>query len=651
MPAPPTWPGAHGLGQGVLVDETAARGVDDDHARLGERELVLADEPDGLRGLGQVDGDQVGAGEQLVEREQLDAELRGAGGRDVGVVGDELDAERGEPLRHQLADLAEPDDAHGLAGQLDTGEARALPLALAQARVGGRDVPGGRQQQGDGVLGGAHDVGGGRVDDHHAAGGGRGHVDVVEPHARTGDDLEPAGRRERLGVDLRGRPHEQRIGLGEGREERGAVGAVDVADLHVVAEQRDRGRRELLGEQDDRTGGGGAHKRSQIGGQYVTDRRAVARHDRRGVRVPPADANRCNTARPNGRPRRPVSAARPRVDRLRVPFPDHRGSPSLASSENARRSGAYSHSADIHQLPPIRHAGLCGLAEPDPRRAVRPVERLPRPGLDRSWRALPHQSGPHDRGLHGRLRPDRKRPGSARWTGRISAGDHDDWVRSSWTRRSAAASASFRCSSATRACPPAKRCHRASAALRPAGLRLRDAHFAEDVRTSSPDRARVHHRPRVPRHRRAARRDDRFVELTRLWDERVQRPQASTFDRSSTPSSTCSSRMSPWRTRRWVCLRRHRRRELPSRLPAEGAGEHRIGGHRPRPATAHPRAAPPAVGADEGCVVPRRHRREAEDRECASPRAGAPQRHCDRLRPRRQPEDTAHGYIEDRLDK
>ena len=95
-------PGAHGLGQRVLVDEAAARGVDDDHARLGERELVLADQADRLGGLRQVDGDHVGATEQIVEREQLDAELRGAGGRDVRVVGDEGDVERREPLRHEL---------------------------------------------------------------------------------------------------------------------------------------------------------------------------------------------------------------------------------------------------------------------------------------------------------------------------------------------------------------------------------------------------------------------------------------------------------------------------------------------------------------------------------------------------------------------
>ena len=64
---------------------------------------------------------------------------------------------------------------------------------------------------------------------------------------------------ERLGVDLGGRAHEQRVGVGDRGQQRGAVGAVHVADLDVVAQQGDRGRRELLGEQDDRAGGGGAH--------------------------------------------------------------------------------------------------------------------------------------------------------------------------------------------------------------------------------------------------------------------------------------------------------------------------------------------------------------------------------------------------------
>ena len=65
------------------------------------------------------------------------------------------------------------------------------------------------------MLGGGDDVRRGRVDDHHAAGGGGGHVDVVQAHPGAGDDLEPGGGRQRLGVDLGGRPDEQRVRVGE----------------------------------------------------------------------------------------------------------------------------------------------------------------------------------------------------------------------------------------------------------------------------------------------------------------------------------------------------------------------------------------------------------------------------------------------------
>ena len=261
-------PAADRLGQRLLVDQAAAGGVDDQHAGLGQRQLVLADEAEGLGRLGQVDRDHVGPPEQLVQAHQLDAELRGAGGRDVRVEGDQPDVEGGQALRDELADLAEAHDADGLAVQLDTGVGAALPLPAAQARVRGRDVPGGGEQQGDRVLGGGDDVRRGRVDDHHAAGRRGGHVDVVQAHPGAGDDLQPGGGRQRLGVDLGRRPHEQRVRVGERTEQGRPVRPVDVADLDVVAEQRDRGGRELLGEQDDRAaGGGGAH-----GGAVLPDR-------------------------------------------------------------------------------------------------------------------------------------------------------------------------------------------------------------------------------------------------------------------------------------------------------------------------------------------------------------------------------------------
>jgi hypothetical protein len=117
----------------------------------------------------------------------------------------------------------------------------------------------GGQQQRDGVLGGGDDVRGRRVDDHDPGRGGGGHVDVVEAHAGAADDGQLLGGAEDLGVDLRGRAHEQGVGGGDGLEERRAVGAVDGADLDLVAEHLQRRRRELLGHQDDGQAGGGGH--------------------------------------------------------------------------------------------------------------------------------------------------------------------------------------------------------------------------------------------------------------------------------------------------------------------------------------------------------------------------------------------------------
>ena len=121
----------------------------------------------------------------------------------------------------------------------------------AQARVGRRDVARGGQQQREGVLGGGDDVRRRRVDDHDARGGGGRDVDVVQADARASDDRQLLRGREHLGVDLRGRPDEQGVGVGDRGEQRLAVGAVDGADLDLVAEHLQCRRRELLGHQDD----------------------------------------------------------------------------------------------------------------------------------------------------------------------------------------------------------------------------------------------------------------------------------------------------------------------------------------------------------------------------------------------------------------
>jgi hypothetical protein len=229
------------LVEGVFVDEAAARDVDDVGGRLHELELIGRDHAGRLGRLRHVDGDEVGLLQQLVERDELHAELLGAGRRDVGVVGDDVDAERLQTRRDERADAAEADDAERLLIELGARVLRALPLPLRQRGVRGGNVAGEAQDVADGQFGGRDDVGCRGVHDHDT-GRGRGlDVDVVEPDTGARDDLERRSGLDRLGIDLGRGAHQDGVGIGQGLEQRGTVGTVHLADLEVGAERIDGG--------------------------------------------------------------------------------------------------------------------------------------------------------------------------------------------------------------------------------------------------------------------------------------------------------------------------------------------------------------------------------------------------------------------------
>jgi D-3-phosphoglycerate dehydrogenase len=235
-----------------LVHDPAAGGVDDADRRLHLVQGLVSDETEGLRGLGQVHGDEVGDFQQLVERQHLDAHLRGTRGLHVGVVRDDLHPEGGHALGDQDADAAEADDTEGLLAELDARVLVPLPLAVLQRGVGLRDVAGGGDEQAAGELGGGDDVGGRGVDDHHAGLGGGGDVDVVQAHTGAGDDLQLLGRGDGLGVHLGGGADEDGVDVGDRGQQLRPVGAVDVPDLEVRAERVHRGGRQLFGDEYDR---------------------------------------------------------------------------------------------------------------------------------------------------------------------------------------------------------------------------------------------------------------------------------------------------------------------------------------------------------------------------------------------------------------
>ena len=168
---------------------------------------------------------------------ELDAELRGARGRHIRVVGQDVRAERGEALGDELPDSAEPHHADRLAVDLGARERRPLPGVFAQRGVGGRDLARGGQHQRERVLGGAVDVRRRRVDHQHAACGGGVDVHVVQADTGPRDDLEFGRGGQHLGVDGRRGADQQRVGLRHGGQQLFAVGAVHPADLYLVTER------------------------------------------------------------------------------------------------------------------------------------------------------------------------------------------------------------------------------------------------------------------------------------------------------------------------------------------------------------------------------------------------------------------------------
>ncbi len=76
-----------------------------------------------------------------------------------------------------------------------------------------------REQQREGVLRGGDRVAARRVHDHDAALGRGGDVDVVHAHARAADHLQPLRRGERLRGHLRLAAHDERVELGDLRDQ------------------------------------------------------------------------------------------------------------------------------------------------------------------------------------------------------------------------------------------------------------------------------------------------------------------------------------------------------------------------------------------------------------------------------------------------
>ena len=205
MPAPATLPLFSAGDQVGLDDQPAARAVDDAHAVLHPGDRRRIDDVAGLVGQRRVQRDEVGARQQLVELDLLDAELGGALLRQERVVGDDVHLEADAARGDDRADIAAADDAERLAGDLDAHEAVLLPLAGMRRRVGLRDLPRQREHHRDGMLGRGDRIAERRVHDDDAAARGGRDVDIVDADAGAADHLQPGRGVDQLLGDLGGR--------------------------------------------------------------------------------------------------------------------------------------------------------------------------------------------------------------------------------------------------------------------------------------------------------------------------------------------------------------------------------------------------------------------------------------------------------------
>ena len=206
----------------LLVDERAARGVDEQRAGPQQREPGRVDEAARRIRDRQVEADDVGGLERCIDRlGPLDPELGHALGRHVRVVGHDVHAERPRTRGHEPADAPEAEQRERLAVELDARVALALPLAVAQRALGRANVARERQQQRERVLGRRDDIGLRGVADDDAGRRRRVHVHVVDADARAPDHAQLRGARDQRRVDLRRRAHNERRGLGERRREVG----------------------------------------------------------------------------------------------------------------------------------------------------------------------------------------------------------------------------------------------------------------------------------------------------------------------------------------------------------------------------------------------------------------------------------------------
>ena len=209
------------LRERLLIDDAAARALDQIGGRFHGGEFLAPDQSHGFLAARRVDSHEIAGGEQLLETSRL-----------VAVVGDHVVGHEGimdHDLQRQPAaargddapDGAVADDADRLAGDLSAGVLGAVPLALAYRSVGGGEVPRHAEDVRDRELSGGGRVSVRRIEHDKTELGRPGDIDVVDADAGAADDAQLRLLGQYLGRQLGRAAHDDAVDLGELRLELG----------------------------------------------------------------------------------------------------------------------------------------------------------------------------------------------------------------------------------------------------------------------------------------------------------------------------------------------------------------------------------------------------------------------------------------------
>ncbi len=212
-------------GEVGLDDEPAAGAVDDAHAAFHPGERVFVDQVPGRIVQGGVQGDEIGAGEQLVEVNLFDPNTARPFGRQERIVGDHLHFQAQGAPGNDRADIAAADNAERLAEQLDPHKARLFPFPGLRRAVGRGDLAGQREHHRDRVLGRGDRIAVRRIHDDDAALGRGRDVNIINADPGPADHLEGVGGGDQLRGDLGRRAHREPVIPGDAETQLGRAKA------------------------------------------------------------------------------------------------------------------------------------------------------------------------------------------------------------------------------------------------------------------------------------------------------------------------------------------------------------------------------------------------------------------------------------------